>query len=582
MREQKYMKAVNYYLKADQVSFASNAASHINSANLAPADLLEWHLISADLNLKRGSASQALSSLQDIPPDQASPEQKIRFLESKAQAQKLAGKMLESASTRTELDPLLTSEERKIENQMEIIQTLSALSDTALELLQPNPPGVVNGWMELTRVFKRYGNNFIEARPAYEAWQQRFPGHPVANGLFGRYYGKVQAQTKNYAQVAVLLPQSGPLLRVATALRNGITAAYQAQPAHSRPLLRFYDSSNPQTIRSLYQQAVAEGAKAVIGPLDKSAVARLAGSGDLPVALLALNQVLLGGAPPANFYQFALSPEDEARQVAERAWHDRHSRAVALVPKTDWGQRVLEAFAKRWQELGGVLVAQQSYKENSSDFSAQIKKLLNLDKSESRYKKLQKNLGRSMEFEPRLRGDAGFIFLAGNSALARQIRPQLLFHHAGKLPTYSTSRVFSGIVNPRLDRDLNGIRFPDIPWILVKEDGPLSREAVARNFPDSRTAYPRLYAMGIDSFSLISQLERLDNGSSKATLDGKTGTLFLDDINQVHRQLVWAEIKKGRPRLIGYAPRMALPPRQPPPPAPAAEAESTPAASTRY
>jgi hypothetical protein len=61
--------------------------------------------------------------------------------------------------------------------------------------------------------------------------------------------------------------------------------------------------------------------------------------------------------------------------------------------------------------------------------------------------------------------------------------------------------------------------------------------------------------MGIDSFRLLPHLGRLQS-STRETIEGKTGNLYLDSIRQVHRQLVWAEMSRGVPKAIGYAPRM--------------------------
>jgi hypothetical protein len=61
--------------------------------------------------------------------------------------------------------------------------------------------------------------------------------------------------------------------------------------------------------------------------------------------------------------------------------------------------------------------------------------------------------------------------------------------------------------------------------------------------------------MGIDSFRLLPHLGRLQS-STRETIEGKTGNLYLDSIRQVHRQLVWAEMSRGIPKAIGYAPRM--------------------------
>ena len=78
---------------------------------------------------------------------------------------------------------------------------------------------------------------------------------------------------------------------------------------------------------------------------------------------------------------------------------------------------------------------------------------------------------------------------------------------------------------------------------------------MAAVFPNARHRYQRLYAMGVDSFNLLPHLERLKT-SPWETLDGQTGNLYLDNINQVHRRLLWAQIRKGVPRVLGYAPRI--------------------------
>ena len=152
-----------------------------------------------------------------------------------------------------------------------------------------------------------------------EAWRSGIPDHPALPGIAGAYLGRLEEERFRPARIAVLLPLSGPYQKVAAALRDGMIAAYFEQPAEQRPLLRFYDSSDSVDTWPLYTRAAAEGAELVVGPLDKQAVAQLARAGELRVPVLALNQVVPENPLPENLYQFALSPEDEARQVAERA-----------------------------------------------------------------------------------------------------------------------------------------------------------------------------------------------------------------------------------------------------------------------
>ena len=78
--------------------------------------------------------------------------------------------------------------------------------------------------------------------------------------------------------------------------------------------------------------------------------------------------------------QFALSPEDEAMQIAEIAMSDGHKRALVLTPETPWGNRLADTFIQHWTKLGGEIAEQISFIDNTTDFSTPVKELLNIDK----------------------------------------------------------------------------------------------------------------------------------------------------------------------------------------------------------
>ncbi len=342
----------------------------------------------------------------------------------------------------------------------------------------------------------------------------------------------------------------------AAAIKQGLTAAWFSQPAESRPVLRFYDSSNPENAWPLYTEATQRGADFVIGPLQKSAVTQLLHAGQLPIPVLALNQVVTDTAPPENFFQYSLSPEDEARQVAEHAWINGKRMPVVLMPDSSWGNRIRDAFVKRWESLGGQITEIQSYDASKSDFGIPIQAMLDIDQSKQRRKRLTSLLGEALEFEPRRREDVDFIFVAANPVKARQIRPQLQFHHAINLPIYTTSHAWQGFLSPDKDRDIEGILFPDIPWLLADEgEETLSLGSFKRLTRQQRSSTFRLVAMGIDSYQLPGHLARLQNSELEA-LDGKTGQLYMDQLNNLHRQLIWAQMKNSTPQVIGYAPRL--------------------------
>lgn len=566
LRDQLYLQAAEVFLQADDYQAADTAAAEINGARLADADLFNWNLLTAGIWLKKGEPARALKGLSTQEPHRQTGEQQLRYYQLLADAQQQAGNFLESAKARTALEPLLKTPEAQRTNQAALLRSLMQLSDSSLDLLQPKPPGVLGGWMELARIGKRHNNDPTAAGSELDGWRQRFSGHPATRGLLEQGVGQSFAQDQpanpqtaasqssakyqSLEQVAVLLPQSGPLKDPATAIRNGIMAANSVLPEQQRPRLKFYDASNPRTLDAVYQQALDEGAVAVIGPLDKEGTAQLIQRGDLPVPTLTLNRVDSDSKPPGNLFQFALAPEDEAEQVAERAWQDGRRMALMLIPDSAWGQRTADAFAGRWRALGGTLVEQKTYKEKEHDFSLPIRQLLKVGTSVAQVKEQQRKSGTAKTDQPQRRTDADFLFLAASPDKARELRPQLQFNFAGDLPLYATARIYEGTPNSRLDRDLDGIRFPDQPWILGNDQSSLSREALAKLFPTSRNRLPRLHAMGIDAYQLVFRLKSMTESPGRS-FQGKTGLLQLDAKNQIHGQLTWAQMQSGTPKPLG-------------------------------
>jgi hypothetical protein len=271
----------------------------------------------------------------------------------------------------------------------------------------------------------------------------------------------------------------------------------------------------------------------------------------LPVPTLALNYSNISENLPKELYQFGLSPEDEARQVAEKAWLDGHNQAIVLVPQGLWGDRIYTAFQQQWGMFGGEVIEKQTFAANDSDFSQPLQKLLNIDESRNRISLVRRILGTRIETEPRRRKDIDFIFVAALPPQARQIRPQLKFFYAADLPLYATSHVFSGVAQPGKDRDMDDIVFCDMPWVLddASQQGAQLWQDIAPTWPERAESLRRLYALGVDSFNIIPHLRRL-SAYHFQQFEGQTGTLNLDDSNRIMRQLLWARFENGAPKLL--------------------------------
>ncbi|MFT5500793.1 MAG: outer membrane PBP1 activator LpoA protein, partial [Woeseiaceae bacterium] len=376
-------------------------------------------------------------------------------------------------------------------------------------------------------------------------WQQIYINHP-AIGILSDLSLPDDTLLNYPRQIALLLPLSGNNASAGNAIRNGFLGAYFSAVSglESQQQIRVYDINDSDDASRAYLQAVAEGADFVVGPLLRRNVGDLATEMILPIPVLTLNY-LAGDVPtPPGFYQFALSPEDEAASAAGRAIDDGQLRAVAMVPANDWGRRVLTSFATEFEARGGTLLDYQNYEPAVQDFAFEIEGLMSLSQSAQRYQRLRANIGGPLQFDPRRRQDVDFVFLAADAKAGRLIKSQLKFHYSGELPVYSTSFIYS--LDGRSDSDLNGIMFADTPWTI-------SPPAWIADYPDlyadhwpAQKRQARLHAMGYDAYHLVGSLYS-SGEQPMGEIIGATGRLYLDGDGRVHRKLAWARFENGVP-----------------------------------
>ncbi len=522
----------------------------LDPAGLDPSQRVRYLLLDAERALAEHRPEPALGQLQKISNPESLPDFGKRYYQLRAEAYAMTGNAMEAARQLIWLDGLIDDPEQKLANQYQIWEQFSSLSDDALQQLLTSPaPDPLSGWIELVLITRQNARNLQRWNTALDNWRIRYPGHSAATTLLPdllQQAGRFGARARH---IAVLLPLSGPAADSAMAIRDGIMTAYY-QDTLEQPELRFYDTGgNPQMLWSIYQTAIQEGAEFVIGPLLKDSIQQLARSGDLPVPVLALNQIS-STRTTLPLYQYGLAPEDEARQVAEKMINDGHRQVISLVPDTAWGSRVLAAFEQQFASLGGEILAGGQYAPNSADFKIPIEHTLNLDASKSRHRALERLLGEKLNFEPRRRQDVEAVFILGFPRQARQLKPQLRFHRAGDIPVYSTSHVFAANPDPSLDRDMDGLFFCDIPWVLDYEGRwTKQREQLHSLWPNRSQRFQRLFALGYDAYQLGPWLESL-NMPGFAYFSGATGILTLDQNKQLHRTLVWAQFRKGRPQPI--------------------------------
>ena len=98
------------------------------------------------------------------------------------------------------------------------------------------------------------------------------------------------------------------------------------------------------------------------------------------------------------------------------------------------------------------------------------------------------------------------------------------------------------------NEDMQGLMFPDMPWMLGGEPADSVRAAVRDAWPTGGPRRNRLFAFGYDAYRLATSLRGVKPGA--VTLDGLTGRLTLDADRRVQRELAWAQMQDGSARLI--------------------------------
>ena len=467
--------------------------------------------------------------------------------------------------------------ERSLEQTFELSKTMSGYQpDLALEILRSlesasssQLAAMIDGqtqdpefeeWLELSLMIRSLMLSGDPVTPAVN--RDDFPG------LVSDYRALFSAPSR----IAILLPNEGSLAAAAKAIRDGFLSAYLEQPGES--VIRFYSSGeSSETAVSAYQQAKADGATQIVGPLRLESTLALAslvekggnGTGSQPgfwstpvdtgpapkpeysqnIPILLLNgtagNTVVRGQEPTPVNSLSLSQSEEAAAVATLALANGQENAILIVPDSAWGRRIETAFTDVFEQGGGNIPAVARFGNNTSDHSAMLTRLLKIDESMQRKRDLQSRIGTPLNFEPSRRDDFDFIFMVANPVQGRELKPLLRFHDAGDVPIYAIGRIFSGRSEQARNQDLNGIVFPATPWQLKTAGGTKPALKSIRG-----GAYGNLYALGQDAWHLLPWLP-LMRKDPDLQFPGDVGTLNLQTDGHIHRQPAWAQFSAGEP-----------------------------------
>lgn len=543
--------AVEQWLDAGDGRRASSAMSDVAEPPTGDLRTL-WNLNRAALELWGGRPDVALNILDPMSAQPLSLERRMRVQSLRGDAWFQKDEPVRAIALYVQLEQWL-SEPRLIErNRQRLWAGLLVSKPQVLRRgAEVSRDAIARGWLSLGALAAATGRQGIGWNNGVARWRDSNPSHPGLS-ILGEADDLAAGEFDYPRQIALLLPLSGRNAAAGRAVQNGFFGAYfgASLGLEDQQQVTVYDVDSAGSAAAAYNNALTDGAEVVVGPLTRQQVVDITALDTLPVPVLALNYVPERRQVPPGMFQFGLAPEDEAAAAARRAVADGKRRGLALVPNNDWGRRLLQSFVDELTAQGGQLLEHRFYQPSDQDFSFEIRNLMGLAASRQRYDRLAANLGGSIEFDPRRRADAQFIFLAATAPVGRLIKSQLKFHFSGDVPVYATSRIYS--MDGRSNSDLNGVMFADTPWIIAPQ--PWISELpdlYAEYWPDERRL-GRLHAMGYDAYLLLGELF---GGTRERTLsvNGASGRLFIDVDGRIHRDLPWAEFQNGTPVAIPAA-----------------------------
>lgn len=542
------LSAAREWLAANRVADAQRVLAAMTAA-ANPQQQLRRRLLQAQAALTANHAAEAWRRISAIGTP-ADPQLALRYEDLRMRIALAANRPVDGVRAEIDAERFVTTPQQRTQLRSQLLDQLLQARGRGIKL-EPaaSRDPLIRGWLELGATATTSAS--LTGATAAARWRARYPDHP-ATQLLSRAFPSALPATAISGRIALLLPLSGRTAAAASTVRDGFLSAYYQLPANGRPDLRIYDTATLPAAQAV-TQARADGSSFIVGPLTRESVAAVAQLGPEPVPLLALNFLPSDGAAPFGMYQFALSPEEEARQIAQRVLADGHRRGVALVPADDWGRRVLAAFTAEFNRDGGTLVSQASYDPAEHDYSTPISTVLRISESQARHERLERVLGTKLNYQPRIRGDIEFIFAPAPSINARLLLPQLRYFYAGELPVYSTSDAYVPD-NVDSNQDLNGLIYPDMPW-MVGDDASLQdvRQSVQAAWDGKAAWRSRLFAFGYDACQLYLAMQQAPRNPAGARVSGLTGQLSFDADRRVQRQLLWVQVRNGQPRLIGAA-----------------------------
>ncbi len=506
---------------------ASQATTEVQQANLLP--FFQSLIAAGDHeDITTFNKQYSLASFRD--------EDKAAYLLSLAQYQSSRREPEKAVSTYLQL-LALQPEQRSY--QSALWQQLGMLTPDQLTSLSQSSDASTAGWAKLLQLHQQHLGNSAALTQALADWQQQYASQPSLQQLPAEIQQLSAVDAFSPQTIAVLLPFSSNFRQHAEAIQQGILAASANQQAR----LIFIDSQTEMS--ALKQQLATEQVDFVIGPLLKEQVDAISQQADWTIPTLFLNGKTDLTQHSADKFYFSLSVEDEAHQMAMLFKQKNYKQPVLMASRNPLSQRMAEQFSRDWKQVAGK-DPEIYWFADQAGMESTIKQLLETAASEQRIREISQLAGETVKAETHSRQDIDAIYLLADPSQTRLLKPYIDVSVAPTkttVPVYASSRSHQKSAEFTDRRDLQGLTFTEMPWMLSAGQQQEFRQQFEQLFPQQDETLQRLFAMGYDSYHLIFRLKQQQQFPA-LRYQGLTGNLALSATGQVQRQLTWGKYSK--------------------------------------
>ena len=251
----------------------------------------------------------------------------------------------------------------------------------------------------------------------------------------------------------------------------------------------------------------------VYGMVDKSVL----------VLNLSKNKIFI----PKNFSYLNVERKTIIRNILAKGIKEGNLRSIII---DDQNTNDKGDIAKIWKGLGGSVVIQASL-ERQSTSQKLLSKILLVEQSESRNRKLSREISLALEYEPRQRKDVDLFIISTNLKNSRSLKPALDYSLNNSLPVYLIPEWGEKENLKEKEIDLESSFITGMSLMLNARINPLNLEEIRKS---------QGFAAGYDAFELAVLL----NNQKKISYLGMMG-LISNKTEKLELTPLIGKIKKG-------------------------------------